>query len=322
MFSLVVPCRNEEQVLSQVFERLTAAARDWHDDYEVLLVDDGSQDATWAMIERFHRRDPRWKGIALARNFGQQAAIGAGLRHAAGDAIVVLDADLQDPPEVIVRMLEKWHEGYDVVYGIRTSRPESLLKRCCYALFYRLLACSSPVELPRDAGDFCLMDRRVVDVLRSFEEQHPFWRGLRCWSGFRQIGVPYERQVRQAGRSQYSFRKLLRLASDGLFSLSSAPLQVVTWLGAVATPLVLVVGVILLGLGQVSSTPTALLWAGLFLGGVQLLCLGTLAAYLGRIYDEVRRRPRWVIASTLGIASSTELRPPLNSECAWSARAG
>jgi dolichol-phosphate mannosyltransferase len=299
MISIVIPCCNEAAGLPYLFARVSAAAADWHDDWEVLLIDDGSRDATWQAIERLHHRDPRWKGIALARNFGHQAAIGAGLEHARGDALVILDADLQDPPELIADMLARWHEGHDVVYGIRARRPEAWWKRCCYAGFYALLARLTEVAVPRHAGDFCLLDRRVVAALGSFREQYPYWRGLRSWCGFRQVGLPYDRAPRQAGQSQYSWRKLLGLARDGILALSRTPLRAISWLGGAAT-----LGILLLGAWSMlagSAPASALLWTGLFLGSVQILCLGVMARYLGRIHDEVRQRPRWIVAATIGL---------------------
>jgi dolichol-phosphate mannosyltransferase len=307
MLSVVIPCYNEEAVLPHVYERICSAAAEWDDDWEVLLVNDGSRDRTWELIEDFHERDPRWKGICLARNFGHQAAVGAGLEQARGDVVAVLDADLQDPPELVSRMIARWRQGYDVVYGIRTRRPESWFKRFCYATFYRVLARASDVPLPEDAGDFCLMDRRVVQALLSFPEQHPFWRGLRCWTGYRHVGLPYARQERQAGKTQYTLRKLFKLAADGVLCLSQTPLRAIGWLGGIATATVLGIAIPLGVWGSSTTTATALLWAGLFVGSLQLLCLGVLGQYLGRIYDEVRRRPRWIIAEIIGIESSEQM---------------
>jgi len=309
MLSVVIPCYNEQEVLPTVFARISGVAEQWGENWEILLVDDGSRDRTWGMIEEFHRRDPRWKGICLARNFGHQAAVGAGLEHARGDAVAVLDADLQDPPELVTEMLARWKEGCDVVYGIRTQRPEGWLKRFCYAAFYRILIRSTDVHLPADAGDFCLMDRRVVEALRAFPEQHPFWRGLRCWTGFRHAGIPYVRQGRQAGQSQYTLRKLFKLATDGILCLSQTPLKAIGWFGALSAIAVLGLAAPLGLWGSSAATATALMWCGLFLGSVQLLSLGVLGQYLGRVYDEVRRRPRWVIAATVGVESGIIAMP-------------
>jgi dolichol-phosphate mannosyltransferase len=301
MITLIVPCHNEEAVLPEVFSRISIAAADWHDEWEVLLIDDGSRDRTWDHMVQFHERDPRWKGIALTRNFGQQAAIGAGLEHAQGDAVVILDADLQDPPEEVWRMLEKWHEGFDIVYGIRQRRPEGWWKRMACAVYYRLLARSASVELPLDAGDFCLMDRRVVEVLLQCREQHPFWRGLRAWTGFRQVGIPYQRPERQAGQSQYSLKKLCKLALDGWLCLAPSPLRPITWLGVVSWLLVMV--------GGIWWGMSAGLWLALPLAAIQLTGLGVIAEYLGRIHDELRARPRWVIADRVGVPAELVQRP-------------
>jgi dolichol-phosphate mannosyltransferase len=294
MVSVVIPCLNEEAVLPQTFLRVTAAGEGWPLPYEVILVDDGSTDGTWERIVAQHRRDERWKGIRLARNFGHQAALGAGLAACRGDAVVVLDADLQDPPELVDAFLERWQAGYDVVYGVRTGRPEGWLKRVCYAAFYWLLARTAAVPLPRDAGDFCLMDRKVVRVLRRCGEQRPFWRGLRAWTGFRQVGVPYTRHSRQAGQSQYSFRKLLQLADDGFWSLSNLPARLLTWLAV----------------GGTAVVALAALWPGaaMVFGCAQLLGLALLGRYLGRIYDDVRRRPRWLVADRVGLAAKDRQR--------------
>lgn len=302
MISLIIPCHNEESVLPAVYDRITAAAADWHDDWEVLLVDDGSRDRTWDHIVELHERDARWKGIALTRNFGQQAAIGAGLEEATGDAIVILDADLQDPPETIWRMIEKWHEGFDIVHGVRQQRPEAWWKRAAYAGFYRLLAHCSSVQAPLDAGDFGLMDRRVVEVLLTCKEQHPFWRGLRAWTGFRHIGVPYRRPARLLGESQYSLKKLCKLALDGWLCLAPSPLRIFLWLGGFV-----LVAVLALGLACASGVTGAALmtWLALLLGALQLVGIGALGTYLGRLHDELRGRPRWIVADTVGIRQQT-----------------
>jgi dolichol-phosphate mannosyltransferase len=299
MISVIIPCHNESAVLPELFDRVLAAAGDWHDDWEVLFVDDGSTDDTWGHVQRLHAHDPRWKGVRLTRNFGHQAAIGAGLEHARGDVVAIMDADLQDPPEQIVHMLEKWHEGYDIVYGIRTQRPEGWLKRAAYALFYRLLGRTSVVELPHDAGDFGVLDRRVVDVLCACQEQHPFWRGLRAWTGFRQIGMPYRRQPRQAGVSQYTFAKLCKLALDGWMCLSEAPVRLLAWIGGAAVAVTLLLGLWLLLAPDQAMIPA--LWLAVVFGGLQLLALAVIGQYVHRIYEEALRRPRWLVAEAIGL---------------------
>lgn len=299
MLSVIVPCCNESAVLPQLFDRLQALAPSWGLDYEVLLVDDGSVDRTWDLICHFHRRDRRWKGIRLARNFGQQAAIGAGLQAAQGRAMVLLDADLQDPPELIADFLDHWQRGWHVVYGVRAERPEGWWKQLCYRSFYWLLGRCSPTPIPLDAGDFCLMDRRVAAALRRCREQRPFWRGLRAWVGFRQLGVPYARHSRQAGRSQYTMRKLLRLAADGFDSMTTvAPTAAL--LLALMTAMAIVFGWLMGGAVQ-----TVALSAG---AAVQCLVLALLVRLQVRDLEELRRRPRWVVAGRIGLAATRRRR--------------
>ena len=304
MISIVIPCFNEETVLPQIYTRLSAVAPTWGGDYEILLVDDGSTDRTWEQIRSFHCKDARWKGIRLARNFGQQAALGAGLQLAQGNALIFLDADLQDPPELIAEFIARWQGGAEVVYGIRAERPEGRLKQMCYAGFYWLLVRSSRTPLPAGAGDFGLVDRKVVRVLRACKEQRPFWRGLRGYVGFKQVGVPYSRYSRQAGSAQYTLKKLLQLASDGFWSLTTLPLDLLTAIAVLATLVVLLAGSWVLpgerlGLG---------VWVGLILGCVNLFGLAVMGRYLARVYDEVRRRPRWIIADRVGFGKSTRRR--------------
>ncbi len=198
MISVVVPCYNESRVLPLLYERLTAAASEWGEDFEVIVVDDGSDERTWSLVRELHEYDPRWKAVRFSRNFGHQPAVTAGLAHACGDAVIVIDADLQDPPEELWRFLALWREGYEVVYAVRRSRKENVFKRAGYHLFYRVLGRLATEPIPADSGDFCLMDRRVVQVLVAMPERNRFVRGLRAWAGFRQIGVEYDRPERAA----------------------------------------------------------------------------------------------------------------------------
>ncbi len=311
--SVIIPCFNEQEVIDALYRRLTAAATSWRVPYEVIVVDDGSQDATWALLTEVHKKDPRWKAVRFSRNFGHQTAISAGLQLAQGEAVVILDADLQDPPEVVEKLIEKWQQGYEVVYGVRRRRKEPLWKRFAYYAFYRILARISNTPIALDSGDFCLMDRRVVQVLNAMPERNRFVRGLRAWAGFRQIGVEYERHPRLAGQTQYTFRKLVQLAIDGVFSFSVWPLRLATRLGLLVST-VAFLGVIFtllqriyadwfdkyLGLRPVPGFATTVI-AILFLGGVQLICLGIIGEYLGRIYEEVKGRPPWIIQETLGV---------------------
>ena len=310
--SVIVPCFNEEAVLPQLFERLDKAATAWGLDYEIVCVDDGSRDRTWELLIKQNQTNPRWRCVSFARNFGHQTAVTAGLYYAEGDAVVVIDADLQDPPEELFRFFEKWREGFQVVYAIRQKRKETIAKRFCYWAFYRLMARMTPFQVPLDAGDFCLMDRRVVDILNQMPERNRFVRGMRAWAGFKQIGIPYERHARAAGEPKYSFGKLLRLAWDGVSSFSSAPLHLATYLGFWVSTIAFL-GVIFtfiqkifaeqftkIGLAPGPGFPTIVI-SVLFLGGVQLICVGILGEYVGRIYDEVKRRPLWIVRESAGV---------------------
>jgi dolichol-phosphate mannosyltransferase len=314
--SLVVPCYNEEAVLPQLFARVTHAAETWGVAWEVVCVDDGSRDSTWDLLAAQHGRDPRWRAVRFARNFGHQIAVSAGLYHATGKAVVVIDADLQDPPEEVHRFIAKWREGFDVVYAVRRKRKEGGVKRLGYWAFYRLLDRLVSFQIPLDSGDFCLMDRRVVDVLNAMPERKRFVRGLRAWSGFRQAGVAYERHARAAGEVKYTLRKLISLALDGILSFSTVPLRLASMLG-LAVASVSLLGILFtlaqrlfrdffegLGLAPVPGFATIVI-SILFLGGVQLICLGILGEYLGRVYEEVKRRPLWTIADTAGVAPRT-----------------
>jgi dolichol-phosphate mannosyltransferase len=309
---IVIPCFNEEEVLPSLFQRVTAAAGQWPVSWEVICVDDGSHDGTWRLLEEQHRRDPRWRAISFARNFGHQTAVSAGISLADADAVAVMDSDLQDPPEELGRFIEEWRAGSQVVYAVREKRKEGLAMRALYWLFYRLLARISSVPIPQDAGDFCLMDRRVVDVLKAMPERNRFVRGLRAWAGFKQTGLAYERQARSAGRPKYGPRKLLQLAFDGICSFSTAPLRLV-FLAGLAVSGASLLGILYTlakkifadffarhGLPHVPGFTTIVI-SVLFLGGVQLVTLGLIGEYIARIYEEVKQRPAWVVKSTLGI---------------------
>lgn len=310
--SICVPCYNEELALPELFKRLASAAGSWNVDWEVVLIDDGSVDRTWKLICSQNQSDLRWRGIRLSRNFGHQAALSAGLAHTQGQAVAVIDADLQDPPEEIGRLLAQWRQGYEVVYAVRQQRKEGLLKRTAYELFYRVLRRLANIKIPLDAGDFCLMDRRVVDIIISMPEKNPFIRGLRAWVGFRQIGVPYERQKRVAGEAKYKFKNLVRLALDGILSFSLTPMRLAIYLGFIIS-LLAFVGVLFIllqrifaaqftyfGLGPISGFATIVI-SILFMGGVQLVVIGILGEYLGRMFDEVKHRPRWIEWETVGL---------------------
>lgn len=309
--SVVIPCYNEQDVLPELFRRMTEAAESWGLEWEVICVDDGSNDNTWNLLYDQHQKDPRWYAISLSRNFGHQSAVSAGIYYTTGDAVIIIDADLQDPPEELHRFIRKWQEGYDVVYAVRQHRKEALIKRISYWAFYRILSKMTDFEFPLDSGDFCIMDKRIIDVLRSMPERNRFVRGLRAWSGFKQTGLTYERQARASGESKYNFKKLRRLALDGIISFSTIPLTLATYIGLWISALSFV-GIIFLtlqyffrdffdSLGIPYQPGFSTHATILFLGGVQLIFLGILGQYLGRIYDEVKQRPQWIIKQTIGL---------------------
>jgi glycosyltransferase involved in cell wall biosynthesis len=311
MISVVVPLFNEEAVLPEFERRLTAAAEAWGEDFEVVAVDDGSSDNTLSLLRVITAKDARWRVIRLSRNFGHQAAVSAGLQAATGDAVVILDADLQDPPEVVERLLDRWRDGWDVVFAVRKNRKEGLSKRFAYAAFYRLWTLTSDVPPPADSGDFCVMDRKVVVAINRLPERNRFLRGLRAWAGFRQVGVEYDRDARKAGESKYTLKKLLRLASDGLFSFGATPLRLASAAGAAfcVAAFLLAAFVILWKIADVpilSMRPgnaagwTSIVAVILFSAGVQMLLLGVIGEYLARIFDEVKGRPGWVVAEAFG----------------------
>ncbi len=312
MISLVIPCYNESEVLPLTYERLVEAARNWGDSVEMIFVDDGSSDDTWQIIQALARRDGRVRGLRLSRNFGHQAAMGAGLENVRGEVVVVLDADLQDPPSLIDEMLARWREGYDVVYAQRNRRHgETWFKRFTASLFYRLADRLNALSIPRDTGDFSLLDAKVARTLVGFREHSLFWRGLRSWSGYRQTAVHFDRPQRAAGATKYTFHKMFRLASHGLLCFSEFPLRLPLYAGAASllltgaasawTLLCYVIG----GSWTAAAMPSTSL--GLFfLGSVQLICLGVMGEYLNRIYDEVRNRPRWIVDVEIGAGVTSD----------------
>lgn len=306
LLSIVVPCFNEEAVIVQTLGVLGRALQAIPDiRAEIVCVDDGSADATMKFLRHAAETDSRVHVVALSRNFGHQLALTAGLDAARGDAVVVIDADLQDPPEVIEGMVARWKDGVDVVFGVRTLRSgETAFKRGTAHLFYRLMRAVSSSDIPMDAGDFRLMDRAVVDALRTLPERDRFVRGLVSWVGFRQEGIPYERHARAGGETKYPFRRMIRFALDGIFSFSAVPLRLATYLGLfVSFASVVGIGYALWVRFFVSSVVPG--WAGqwigtMFLGGVQLLSLGIIGEYVGRIYGEVKSRPLYVVRERIG----------------------
>ncbi|MGQ0704435.1 MAG: glycosyltransferase family 2 protein, partial [Gemmatimonadales bacterium] len=294
--SIVIPVYNEEETLPELARRVTESLSRAGLRYEVIFVNDGSRDQSPSILKSLAGGDQRIKVISFSRNFGHQAAMYAGLRRATGKAVVLMDGDLQDPPEVVPRLVERWREGFQVVHAIRTKRKESLLLRAAYRGYYRLLRRMSYVDIALDSGDFSLMDRRVVDLLAAMPERNKFLRGLRSWVGFRQTEVVYERDPRFAGVPKYTLPKLIKLALDGMISYSYVPLRLSYWFGFGVAFLSFLLALIYFAQRILSDQPiprgfTTLAILILFLGGVQLLALGLLGEYIGRIYDEVKRRP-------------------------------
>lgn len=306
VISIVVPCFNEAEVIEETNHRLLSVVGTPRDfDFEILYVDDGSSDETFKILERLQRADSRVRVIALSRNFGHQAAITAGMEHASGDAVVLIDADMQDPPEVILEMVARWRDGADVAYGRRTSREgETVIKTLTAKAFYRILNMMSDVEIPVDTGDFRLMDRRVVKALLSMPERHRFVRGMVSWLGFNQVAVPYLRAPRRAGTTKYPFRRMIQFALDAILSFSRAPLRIVTWMGFFSS-IVALTGIVVALIARLFTDNWIPGWAGLFIaflfvGGIQMISLGIIGEYIGRIYNEVKGRPLYVLQDELG----------------------
>lgn len=313
-YSLIIPIYNEAENIPQLYHRVRAVMDSLEGSSELILIDDGSRDKSLGMIRELHERDPRVCYISLARNFGHQIAVTAGLNWVRGQAIIILDADLQDPPELIPVLIEKWQEGYQVVYAQRVKRKrETWLKKLTAYIFYRLLQRLAEINIPPDTGDFCLMDRRVVDVLNSMPERHRYIRGLRAWAGFRQTAVKFERDARFAGEVKYTFRKSLALAIDSLVSFSLVPLRLSTYLGIFSAFISLLMAFLVLywRLREPNSPVTGFATIAIaifFLGSVQLISIGILGEYIGRIYDEVKGRPIYTVAEVGGLASSSSER--------------
>lgn len=305
--SVVVPVYNEEKVISLTHDALIDVLGNKSDvDLEVIYVDDGSSDGTGLILRTIAENDERVKVIEFSRNFGHQAAVTAGIAHASGDVVAVMDADLQDPPAVFLEMIEKWREGFDVVFGIRSKRKETPGLKMAYAVFYRVFGYLSDIHMPLDAGDFALMDRRVVDVLNDLPEKNRFIRGLRAWTGFRQTGVRYDRAARRAGETKYPLTKLLKLSFDGIFNFSTLPLTLIFIAGCLTALMSMFVFVVLFlqwavdfkifgfGYQDVPGVTTVIL-ALLFFSGLQLVSIGILGEYIGRMYQEVKNRPSFIV---------------------------
>ncbi|OGK51919.1 glycosyl transferase [Candidatus Roizmanbacteria bacterium RIFCSPLOWO2_01_FULL_42_14] len=297
--SIILPVYNEEENIQPIYERVTAVLQKLTKAYEIIFVNDGSRDRTAELLITLQKKDTYVRVLTFTRNFGHQAAVTAGLDHCTGDYVAILDADLQDPPEVLPEFLKKLEDGYDVVYAIRTSRKENFFKRVAYSGFYRLLKAVSNIDIPLDSGDFCVMTRRVVLTMRKLPERNRFVRGIRSWVGFKQTGLAYERAERHAGNSKYTFRKLLQLATDGILSFSYIPLRLMTFGGLFAFFMSIIGVFVALYLRLFTHTfvpgfaTTVVLL--MFSGGLIMLGLGIIGEYIARIYDEVKQRPPYVL---------------------------
>ena len=315
LISVIVPCYNEDGVLRATYERLSNVVRGLPGlDYELIFVNDGSRDRTQEILTGLQALDRHVRVLLLSRNFGHQIAVSAGLEQATGDAVVIIDADLQDPPEVIPEMVKLWRDGNDVVYGIRHDREgESRFKLWTAKVFYRLINRLSDTKMPLDAGDFRLLDRKVVEVIKMMPERARFLRGMVSWAGFRQTSILYDRAARHAGESKYPFAKMLNFAMDGIISFSLVPLKLAIWTGFLAI-WIAVLGIIVAIVDRLLDRNLTRGWASLFvavlfMGGVQLVSLGIIGEYLGRIYTEVKRRPLYVVQERLGFADQSKTAP-------------
>lgn len=316
LLSVIVPCFNEGPVIEMTQARLLEVLRHIPDlDFELIFVDDGSGDETLQRLRRGLREDHRIRILSFSRNFGHQAAITAGLEHCSGDAAVLIDADLQDPPEVIEQMVAAWRQGADVAYGTRTERQgETKMKTSTAKGFYRLLNRLSDVAIPVDTGDFRLMDRKVIEAFLRMPEQHRFIRGMVSWLGFNQVSVPYERAPRVAGTTKYPMRKMVQFALDGIVSFSRVPLKLVTWIGFVSS-LMALFGIVTALLVRVFTNSWVPGWAAifigiLFMGGVQLISIGVIGEYVGRIYSEVKKRPLYLVKDRIGFVQNLTAKDP------------
>ena len=318
MVSVVVPIFNEEENLPELRRRLAATLDKTGEQWEVIFVDDGSKDRSAEIVRQFHTEDPRLKLVSFSRNFGHQPAITAGIHHAKGDAVALIDGDLQDPPELIAEMVQKWKEGYQVVVGERTSRAETGLRSIGFRFFYPLMSLVSDFPLQKQTGIFGLMDRAVVDQFNRLPERNRFIPGLRSWLGFTQTSVFYNRQERAAGAPKQTLRRLIRYALDGMISFSTKPLRAATYLGLCVSAIAMLMALFYFLAffflhRQAGSGFTTIILCVLFLGGVQLICVGILGEYIGRIYDEIKQRPLYIVQQRLGLsepAIDTEVSKP------------
>jgi polyisoprenyl-phosphate glycosyltransferase len=300
-FSIIAPIYNELENIPELYPRMREVMDRTGEPWELVLVDDGSTDGSTALIRKLGENDDRVRPVIFARNFGHQIAVTAGVDYARGDAVIIIDADLQDPPEVILQLIDKWREGYEVVYAVREERQgESWFKKTTASLFYRMIYRITDVDIPMDAGDFRLMDRKVVEVMKHMREKHRFLRGMSAWVGFKQVGVSYKRQPRFAGETKYPLNKMIKLALNAVTSFSYFPLQLATYMGFIAAGLsvlaIPIIVVLRLTTGTALFGQATTLIIVLFLGGLQLISLGVIGEYIGRIYDEAKGRPLYIVA--------------------------
>ncbi|BFI99568.1 glycosyltransferase family 2 protein [Priestia sp. Y58] len=311
-YSIVVPVYNEEEVIHETYRRLTEVMRSTKEAYELLFVNDGSRDRTAEIIKEYSEQDPAVVLLDFARNFGHQIAITAGMDYARGEAVVVIDADLQDPPELILEMIEKWKQGFDVVYAKRTKRKgETYFKKQTAAMFYRFLRAMTDIDIPLDTGDFRLLDRKVCNQMNSIQEKNRFVRGLVSWVGFKQIAVEYERDERLAGESKYPLKKMLKLSMDGITSFSYKPLKLASYAGVTLSGIgfiyLLVVVYLKLFTDSTITGWSSLIVIQLFFSGIILIILGMIGEYIGRIYDETKNRPLYIVREKYQLETRKEV---------------
>lgn len=313
LLSIVVPVYNEQEVIDETFKRLSAVFEDYFMDVEYIFINDGSRDNTYFKLKDIASKNPGVRIINFARNFGHQIAITAGMDYAKGDAIVIIDADLQDPPEVILQMVDKWKEGYEVVYGKRLHRDgETFFKKLTAKTFYRFLDSMTDIKLPVDVGDFRLIDRKVCDAMKSLPERSRYVRGLVSWVGFKQTSVDYHREKRFAGETKYPLKKMIKLAGDGIFSFSYKPLKLATFIGMLVSAFSFVYLIVVL-IQKFIKNDVVSGWASsmavsLFLNGVMLIVIGIMGEYVGRIYEEVKARPLYIVGELTGFNEDNETK--------------
>lgn len=302
-FTIIAPIYNEEACIDELYRRTLDTMEKTGEPWEFILVNDGSKDRSQEMIEELARNDPRVRPVIFARNFGHQIAVTAGMDFSRGDAVIVIDADLQDPPGVILELIEKWREGYEVVYAVRKERDgETWFKKFTASSFYKLIYTITDVKIPMNTGDFRLLDRKVVNVMNSMREHDRFLRGMSSWAGFKQIGVEYHRSARFAGETKYPLKKMIKLALNAITGFSFVPLQIATWMGFIVALIAIlavpIVAIIRAVNNQAFFGQASTLLAVLFLGGIQLIGIGILGEYIGRIYEEVKNRPLYITSQT------------------------